>query len=65
MSSSVFDGEEFKKIGEQFAQSALSITSHLNQLVGVAPVNNADAQKYYEKVKGFVSKSATEVRIII
>lgn len=61
MSASVFDGEEVKKIGDQFGQSSLSIINHINQLLGI-PISAADNQKTYDKVKAFVTKSQAEVR---
>ena len=60
MSASVFDGEELKKVGEQFGQSVFSVTSHLNTLIGI-PTTSGDAQKTYEKVKSFVTKGATDL----
>lgn len=59
--TSVFDGEELKKIGEQFGQSALSITNHFQQLIGI-PTTSADAQKTFDKVKTFVTKGTSDVR---
>lgn len=58
--SSVFDGEELKKLGEQFGQSGLSIINHVNSLLGV-PISAADNQKTYEKVKGFITKGQSDV----
>jgi len=60
MSTSVFDGEELKKIGEQLSQSAISIANHLGQLGGTS--NSIDAQKTYDKVKSFVTKGVADVR---
>lgn len=60
MCTSVFDGDELKKIGEQFGQSAISISNHLNQLLGI-PSSSVDAQKTYDKVKSFVTKGVSDV----
>jgi len=59
MSASVFDGEELKKVGEQFGQSAIAVTNHLNQLLGLS--NSADPQKTYDKVKGYVTKGISDL----
>lgn len=60
MSASLFDGDELKKIGEQFTLSATSIGSHIASLVGI-PANPADAQKNIDKVKSFVTKGISDV----
>lgn len=60
MSASVLEGEDLKKVGEQFVTSALSVTGHLNTLLGI-PYTTADAQKTYDKVKSFVTKGASDV----
>ncbi|XP_025201385.1 uncharacterized protein LOC112598932 [Melanaphis sacchari] len=49
------DIEDFKKIGEQFTQSALSISNHI---LGLYP---ADAQKSIDKVKGLITKGITDI----
>lgn len=64
MSASVLEGEDLKKVGEQFVSSALSVTGHLNTLLGI-PYTTADAQKTYDKVKSFVTKGATDVSYAI
>ncbi|KAF0759933.1 Uncharacterized protein FWK35_00022081 [Aphis craccivora] len=49
--------EDFKKIGEQFTQSALSISNHI---LGLYP-NSADAQKSIDKVKSLITKGISDI----
>ncbi|CAH1721534.1 uncharacterized protein LOC114123156 [Aphis gossypii] len=51
------DVEDFKKIGEQFTQSALSISNHI---LGLYP-NSADAQKSIDKVKSLITKGISDI----
>lgn len=63
MSSSVFDGEELKKVGEQLSLSALSIGNHLKELAGIS--DNSDAQKTLDKYKALFTKGVSDVRVNI
>lgn len=62
MGASLFDGDELKKISDQFALTATSIGSHFASIVGI-PANPADAQKNIDKAKSFVTKGIADVRI--
>jgi len=46
-------------MGEQFTQSALSISNHI---LGLYP-NSADAQKSIDKVKSLITKGISDVRM--
>ncbi|XP_050428131.1 uncharacterized protein LOC126838068 [Adelges cooleyi] len=59
MSASLFDGEDLKKIAEQFSQSSLSIAQHMKELFGVTP--NSDAQKTIDKYKTYITKGTSEL----
>lgn len=61
IASSIFDGEELKKLGEQFGQSGLSIINHVNTLLGI-PISASDNQKTYDKIKTVITKGQTDVR---
>lgn len=51
------DVEDFKKMGEQFTQSALSVSNHI---LGLYP-NSADAQKSIDKVKSLITKGISDI----
>lgn len=61
MSASLFDGEEIKKIGDQFSLSAATVGSHFASLMGY-PANPSDAQKSIEKLKNYVNSGISDVR---
>lgn len=61
MSASVFDGDELKKIGEQFGASALSVSNHLKELVGIT--SNSDAQKTIDRLKTYFTKGVSDVSV--
>jgi hypothetical protein len=61
MSASLFDGEEVKKVAEQFTLSAATVGSHMASLIGF-PANPADAQKNIEKIKSVVTNGINDVR---
>ncbi|XP_050424587.1 uncharacterized protein LOC126835805 [Adelges cooleyi] len=58
MSASLFDGEELKKIVEQFSQSSLSVSQHVSELVGVTP--NSDTQKIIDNYKTYITKGTSD-----
>lgn len=57
----MFDGEEIKKVGEQFAQSSVNVVNHFSQLLGF-PTNNVDVSKNFEKLKTLTTKGIADVR---
>ncbi|VVC30766.1 Hypothetical protein CINCED_3A007237 [Cinara cedri] len=59
VTASVIDGEEVRKIGDQFGQSGISIVNHITQMLGL-PVNTTDTQKSYDKMKSFVTRGQAE-----
>ncbi|VVC30769.1 Hypothetical protein CINCED_3A000639 [Cinara cedri] len=59
VTASVTDAENVGKIVDQFAQSGISITNHINQKLGL-PIVATDIQKSYDKVKAFVIKEQPE-----
>ncbi|XP_025423252.1 uncharacterized protein LOC112692715 isoform X2 [Sipha flava] len=60
MSASLFDGEEVKKVAEQFTLSAATVGSHMASLIGF-PANPADAQKNIEKIKSVVTNGINDL----
>ncbi|VVC31249.1 Hypothetical protein CINCED_3A022248 [Cinara cedri] len=60
MANSVFDGDELRKVSDQFGQSSLAIVNHLNELFGI-PISATENQKTYEKVRSYVIKSQSEL----
>lgn len=61
MSSTVFDGEEIKKVGEQIGQSAVNVANHFSQLLGF-PSSTVDVPKNFDKLKTMTVKGLTDVR---
>ncbi|XP_050536064.1 uncharacterized protein LOC126902634 [Daktulosphaira vitifoliae] len=59
MSASLFDGDELKRIAEQFSQSASSISQHFKEFIGVTP--NSDAQKTIERYRAYFIKGISDI----